>query len=96
MDEGAARADRPALRIHPHRTALKHGTRLLKGWQGTTYQVTVTDAGFEWGGKTYASLSVIAKAITGTHRSGPAFFGLHRTSKSTAPKHKQGNRNVGV
>jgi Protein of unknown function (DUF2924) len=91
-----SRADRPALRIQPHRTALKHGTRLLRSWQGTTYQVTVTDAGFEWDGKTYASLSVIAKAITGTHRSGPAFFGLHRTSKSAAQKNKQGNSHVGA
>jgi Protein of unknown function (DUF2924) len=91
-----SRPDRPALRIRPHRTALKHGTRLLKEWQGTTYQVSVTDAGFEWDGKTYASLSVIAKAITGTHRSGPAFFGLHRTSKSTPQKNKQGNPHVGA
>ena len=91
-----SRPDRPALRIQPHRTTLKPGMRLLKSWQGTTYQVTVTDAGFEWDGKTYASLSVIAKAITGTHQSGPAFFGLHRTLKSTAPKNKRGAHHVGA
>ena len=91
-----SRPDRPALRIQPHRTALRHGTRLLRSWQGTTYQVTVTDPGFEWDGKTYASLSVIAKAITGTHRSGPTFFGLHRTSKSAAQKNNQGNSHVGA
>jgi hypothetical protein len=91
-----SRPDRPALQIQPHRTTLKHGTRLLKSWQGTTYQVTVTDAGFEWDGKMYASLSVIAKAITGTHQSGPAFFGLRRTSKSTAQKNKRGNIHVGA
>ena len=32
--------------------------------------------GFEYRDKRYASLSVIAKTITGTARSGPAFFGL--------------------
>jgi hypothetical protein len=30
----------------------------------------------EHDGKRYKSLSVAAKAITGTHWSGPAFFGL--------------------
>jgi len=89
-----SRPDRPALRIEPHRMTLKHGTRLLKRWQGATYEVTVADAGFEWEGKMYASLSVIAKAITGTHQSGPAFFGLRRTSKSQAQKQKRGNPHV--
>jgi hypothetical protein len=32
--------------------------------------------GFAWNGKTYESLSRVARAITGTRWSGPAFFGL--------------------
>lgn len=30
----------------------------------------------EWKGRRYASLSAVARAITGTRRNGPAFFGL--------------------
>jgi hypothetical protein len=32
--------------------------------------------GFAWNGTTYRSLSQVARAITGTRWSGPAFFGL--------------------
>jgi hypothetical protein len=56
----------------------KPGTRLLRTWQGRTYTVTVIDPGFLFAGRTYRSLSVIAREITGTSWSGPAFFGLLR------------------
>lgn len=56
--------------------ALRSGTRLLREWQGTTHSVSVTDGGFVYQGRTYKSLSVIARTITGTRWSGPAFFGL--------------------
>jgi Protein of unknown function (DUF2924) len=52
------------------------GTRLLRDWQGRTHHVTVLTAGFEYNGKTYRSLSAIARQITGTAWSGPLFFGL--------------------
>ena len=52
------------------------GTRLLRDWQGRTQHVTVLTAGFEYNGKTYRSLSAIARQITGTAWSGPLFFGL--------------------
>jgi hypothetical protein len=42
------------------------------------HEVTVLDEGFEYAGENYRSLSEIAKAITGTKWSGPAFFGLKR------------------
>lgn len=57
---------------------LKPGTRLQRSWQGRAYSVTVMDDGYEYLGKRYASLSVIARTITGTPWSGPAFFGLKR------------------
>ena len=41
-----------------------------------TYQVEVIDNGYRFDGKTYPSLTTIAKRITGTHWSGPRFFGL--------------------
>ncbi|GLK76460.1 hypothetical protein GCM10008171_17140 [Methylopila jiangsuensis] len=38
--------------------------------------MTVLAEGFEYDGKTYASLTPIARTITGAHWSGPRFFGL--------------------
>jgi hypothetical protein len=55
---------------------IKPGTRLLRQWNGNTHQVTVIENGFEYAGERYKSLSVIARLITGTRWSGPAFFGL--------------------
>jgi hypothetical protein len=42
------------------------------------HEVTVLDDGFEYESESYRSLTEIAKAITGTKWSGPAFFGLKR------------------
>ena len=56
--------------------SLKPGARLVREWRGRTHTVTVTDDGFEYGGASYLSLTKIAKEITGTHWSGPRFFGL--------------------
>lgn len=55
---------------------LKPGARLLRAWGGETHEVLVTEDGFVWCGKTWASLSIIAREITGTRWSGPRFFGL--------------------
>ncbi len=56
--------------------ALKVGTRLYRSWQGVTQEVLVLEGGYSWRGKSYASLSEVARAITGTRWSGPRFFGL--------------------
>ena len=58
------------------RPQLKPGTRLMREWQGRTYEVVVRDDGFSWRGTHYRSLSAIARKITGTAWSGPLFFGL--------------------
>lgn len=52
------------------------GTRFVREWNGKTIAVQATDAGFEWDGESYRSLSEIARKITGAHWSGPRFFGL--------------------
>jgi hypothetical protein len=52
------------------------GTRLIKIWRGRTHDVLVTADGIEWSGRSYRSLSAVARAITGVSRNGPAFFGL--------------------
>ena len=46
-------------------------------------RVTVLEKGFAWNGKSYASLSQIAKAMTGTAWNGHRFFGL-RTGRPPA------------
>jgi hypothetical protein len=62
---------------------LKSGTRLVRDWQGRTYEVLVLDDGFSWQGTHYRSLSAAARKITGTQWSGPLFFGLKRNRPAT-------------
>ncbi len=57
---------------------LKPGTRLIREWGGAVHQVTVGEDGFDYRGARYASLSRIAREITGTRWSGPLFFGLRK------------------
>lgn len=59
---------------------LKPGTRLVREWHGVTHTVLVHADGVEWKGRRYASLSVVAREITGAHWSGPRFFGLRSRS----------------
>jgi hypothetical protein len=59
----------PMVRLTP-------GTQLVRNWQGQAHRVQVTENGFEYRGNAYRSLSHIAREITGTSWSGPAFFGL--------------------
>ena len=70
----AAREDRPATC-----PALKPGGRLIREWNGVTHVVDVAEGGFVWKGQRHASLSPIARAITGARWSGPRFFGLKRS-----------------
>ena len=54
------------------------GNVLTRVYKGQTLQVRVLLHGFEFQGVTYASLSAVAKAITGSHASGFLFFRLHQ------------------
>ena len=54
----------------------KLGSQIIREWNGRTHTVQVTDNGYVMAGITYGSLSAAAKAITGSHWSGPRFFGL--------------------
>lgn len=72
-------ADQTARRQSP---GLQPGGRLLREWNGVTHVVDVTDDGFVWKETRYRSLSRIAREITGTHWSGPRFFGLNGAAKS--------------
>jgi hypothetical protein len=57
------------------------GTRLVREWQGVEHTVIVLSEGFDWQGRPYASLSAVARSITGTRWNGWTFFGL-RTQRS--------------
>ena len=52
------------------------GTKLMREWQGVTYEVIVQPDHFEFQGRHYKSLSAVARAITGTVWNGWTFFGL--------------------
>lgn len=71
MARGKAVTPRPEAR-------LQVGTRLVREWRGRTWTLEVVEDGFLMNGKTFDSLSAIAKLITGAHWSGPRFFGLNK------------------
>jgi Protein of unknown function (DUF2924) len=77
---GLGRGDRSPAN-HPGR--LKPGTLLVREYQGERHTVTVVANGFVWREATYASLSTIARAITGTNWNGPRFFGLRIDKETT-------------
>ncbi len=56
--------------------SIKPGTRLLREWHGQLHEVQAVDGGFLWQDRRWRSLSAIARAITASRWSGPAFFGL--------------------
>ena len=74
----------------PPRPELKPGTRLVREWQGRTYDVV----GFSWQGTSYRSLSALAGKITGTAWSGPLFFGL-KANRTVALRPSRGPGSAG-
>jgi hypothetical protein len=64
------------------------GTMLTREYQGKEYRVIASaDGNYNFDGKTFQSLSQIARVITGTRWSGPVFFGLKaRAEKKATPK----------
>jgi hypothetical protein len=64
---------------------IKPGSELVRTWKGKSYRVTVMADGFAWDGRTFAALSEIASAITGTRWNGPRFFGLRSPSRQEGP-----------
>ena len=53
------------------------GTWLSRTWHGEVHQVVILEHGVDYRGERYASLTAVARKITGTRWSGPRFFGLH-------------------
>ena len=69
--DGIARGTNPAMDRR-----LKAGTVLVREYQGERHTVTVVLGGYAWRDTTYTSLSMVARAITGTSWNGYRFFGL--------------------
>ena len=61
------------------------GGILTRTFQGKEIRVEVLDAGFAYDGKTWRSLSGIAKAVSGTPWNGYLFFGLQKRVAKPAP-----------
>jgi hypothetical protein len=59
------------------------GTILTRPYKGQLVQVQVLNEGFAYAGRVYASLSAVAKAITGSHTNGFLFF------RNTLNNHKE-------
>jgi hypothetical protein len=72
-----ARGEKPELSRR-----LKAGTVLVREYKGERHTVTIVPDGFLWRDKTYSSLSIIARTITGTAWNGPRFFGLRVATKA--------------
>ena len=69
-----AREDLP-LRVVP-----PPGMRLAREWAGRTHEVVVIESGVVYEGKTWGSLSEVARHITGMRWNGPRFFGLRQAN----------------
>lgn len=82
--QGFKRSGSAKLKVRPR---IKPGTRLVRHWRGASHEVTVTEAGYEYRGTSYNSLSKIACKITGTRWSGPAFFGLNNSNSTSGQHH---------
>lgn len=63
-------------------TRLRPGAKLVREWQGRTWTVEVIEGGFLMGGERYASLTALARKITGARWSGPRFFGLTKKARA--------------
>jgi hypothetical protein len=60
-------------------SAAQPGMRLVREWNGSVHVVVIDEDGaVRWNDREWRSLSEVARAITGTRWSGPAFFGLKR------------------
>ena len=60
---------------------LKLGTQLAREHGGVMHRVMVMDGSYAWAGRSFSSLSAVAKAITGTNWNGHRFFGLQEKTK---------------
>lgn len=89
-----SKADKQALFSHQgklkrqSKSGPKAGSELLREWGGVLHRVEVREDGYIFQQRSYRSLSAIAEAITGTHWSGPRFFGLNKRTITCTTQQK--------
>lgn len=63
---------------------IRPGMRLAREYGGKVHVVVIgDDSEIIWNDRSWNSLSEVARAITGTRWSGPAFFGLREKARAT-------------
>jgi len=87
-DHGAARRSEQRLQMlagGSNAALPAPGSKLVREWNGVLHTVTIgEDNAIRWNGRTWRSLSEVARTITGTRWSGPAFFGLRGSNRHAA------------
>jgi hypothetical protein len=76
--------------------ALRPGALLVREWQGKLERVMVLEEGFAWNGRSFGSLSQIAKAMTGTNWNGHRFFGLRQAKAAPGAGKRTGDKRSGA
>lgn len=76
LDPATRRRLKTGIVVGRSRIDMVLGAVLTREWRGVPETVRRTEAGYEWRGRTYKSLTAVARAISGGPRSGPLFFGL--------------------
>jgi hypothetical protein len=71
-----------SIRATKERSALKPVSKLIRSWGGEIHEVLIMGEGYVYRGETFKKLSPIARQITGTQWSGPAFFGTKTAGKT--------------
>ena len=64
----------------PMKVSTIPGMRLAREWAGRRHEVVVIESGVVYEGRTYGSLSKVARHITGQRWNGPRFFGLRQAN----------------
>lgn len=68
----------------PRGVDLSPGAEVTREWEGVVHKVQVVEGGFLHDGARHASLSAVARTITGVNWNGPRFFGLRASTEKGA------------
>ena len=66
--------------VKPRGPVAQAGVRLVREWKGERHEAEVVEGGVLYRGERYASLSEVARVVTGVRWNGPRFFGLRGTA----------------
>ena len=66
--------------VRPRGPVAQAGVRLVREWKGERHEAEMVEGGVLYRGQRYASLSEVARVVTGVRWNGPRFFGLRGTA----------------